>query len=96
MKMSNFLDYGDGFGAGEDIKNPDDLKKFVAHDPVSKVRYCSICNNYSHKAVTNVRDHIESKHFNNHFIYDCDKCGKQFPTKMGLFKHKPRCKYYVI
>jgi len=89
-------DYGNGFGADEDIQSPDDLKKFVMQDPVSKVRYCSICNNYSHKALTNVRDHIESKHYNNHFIYNCEKCAKPFPTKMALFKHKPRCKFFVI
>jgi len=86
-------DYGNGFGADEDIQSPDDLKKFVMQDPVTKVRYCSICSNYSHKAQANVRDHIESKHYNNHFIYNCDKCSKPFPTKMALFKHKPRCKF---
>jgi len=89
-------DYGNGFGADEDIQSPDDLKKFVMQDPVSKVRYCSICNNYSHKALTNVRDHVESKHYNTHFIYNCERCAKQFPTKMALFKHKPRCKFNII
>jgi len=86
-------DFGNGFGSDGDIQNPDDLKKFVVQDPVSKVRFCGICNNYSHKAAANVRDHIESKHYNHHFVYNCEKCNKTFPTKMALFKHKPRCKF---
>ena len=91
-KEMHILDVVGGLEYLDGIQNPEDLKTYVMLDPSTKLRYCGICNNFSHKALGNVRDHIESKHFKDHFIYSCDKCSRQFPTKMALFKHKPRCK----
>jgi len=56
-----------------------------------KGRYCSICKQYWSKSVTNIRNHIESKHFPI-FLYTCVICGKTVNTTVALDRHKVRCR----
>jgi len=83
---SNGMDSGD-----PEIQSPDDLKKYILREPVTRLNVCGICSNFKHKVITNVREHIESKHYSHMFTYECKFCGKTFNTKMGLAKHKPKC-----
>jgi len=83
---SNGLDSGD-----PEIQTPDDLKKYILREPVTRLNVCGICSNFKHKVITNVREHIESKHYSHMFTYECKFCQKTFNTKMGLAKHKPKC-----
>jgi len=83
---TNGLDSGD-----PEIQSPDDLKKYILREPVTRLNVCGICSNFKHKVITNVREHIESKHYSHMFTYECKFCGKTFNTKMGLAKHKPKC-----
>eukprot|EP00092_Neocalanus_flemingeri_P011394 GFUD01012277.1.p1 GENE.GFUD01012277.1~~GFUD01012277.1.p1 ORF type:complete len:357 (-),score=89.00 GFUD01012277.1:331-1401(-) len=83
---SNGLESGDS-----EIQSPDDLKKYILREPVTRLNVCGICSNFKHKVITNVREHIESKHYSHMFTYECKFCQKTFNTKMGLAKHKPKC-----
>jgi len=83
---SNGMDSGD-----PEIHSPDDLKKYILREPVTRLNVCGICSHFKHKVITNVREHIESKHYSHMFTYECKFCQKTFNTKMGLAKHKPKC-----
>ena len=83
---SNMVDSGDA-----DILTPDDLRKYIIREQNSRLNVCTICSNFKHVGITNVRAHIESKHFGHLFTYECKFCQKTFNTKMGLAKHKPKC-----
>ena len=85
---SNRLDSGD-----PEIQNPEDLKKFILKEPVTSLYVCGICSNLRHKVLSNVRAHIESKHYSHMFTYECKYCDKTFNTKTGFTKHKPKCLY---
>ena len=52
---------------------------------------CGICFQYANKSATNVRNHIESKHFPGMISYQCDWCRKVFSTKQSMDKHRIRC-----
>ena len=45
----------------EGLTSPEDFKKFIHRDDNGPV--CGICFQFSNRSVTNVRNHIESKHF---------------------------------
>ena len=46
------------------------------------------CGGFSHKSKSTVQCHVESKHFPNHFVWNCNICGKQAKTKTALLSHK--------
>ena len=46
------------------------------------------CGGFSHKSKSTVQYHVESKHFPNHFVWNCNTCGKQAKTKTALLSHK--------
>jgi len=46
------------------------------------------CGGFSHKSKSTVQYHVESKHFPNHFVWNCNICGKQAKTKTALLSHK--------
>ena len=69
--------------------NPEDLLKYI--DKIEEGNYfCTICASFSHKNRANVRNHVESKHFTNTFLYTCPHCGKECPSHQALLKHKSR------
>jgi hypothetical protein len=70
----------------DSLSNPDDLFKFVERDEIGP--FCGICRIFRHKSNSNVRNHVESKHFPFKFVYTCEVCGKQVKTKASLSTHK--------
>jgi len=83
-------------GAGEQEmpndgnKGPDpaDLLQYIVKDSATGNLSCSLCTNFSHRSRANVRNHIESKHFPNTFVYTCPVCFKDCPSHQSLLKHK--------
>jgi len=82
---------------GISVTDPSDLLQFVVKDPTSCVisdsrpKYvCSLCFKFSHQGKTNVRNHVESKHFPGQFVYDCDQCQMTFPSKSAVQLHRSR------
>ena len=73
------------------FSDPDELYQFVKRegDTVGKF-YCALCHRYSHVKRSNVRDHVESKHFQGSFLYHCDLCPETFSTKVSVQKHRHR------
>ena len=65
------------------------LKKYIVRR--DKGPECGLCFQYSNSSVTNVRNHIESKHFPGMMSYTCQMCGKIFSTKQSMDKHRIRC-----
>jgi len=63
-------------GKEAEVKNPEDLLKFVVCGGDGGVM-CSLCAK-TFKNKRDARNHIESIHFPNSFIYSCEHCGKQF------------------
>jgi len=63
-------------GKETEVKQPEDLLKFVVTGGDGGVM-CSLCAK-TFKIKRDARNHIESIHFPNSFIYTCEHCGKQF------------------
>jgi len=63
-------------GKETEVKYPEDLLKFVVSAGDCGV-LCSICAK-TFKNKRDARNHIESIHFPNSFVYSCEHCGKQF------------------
>ena len=72
------------------IASPEDFKKFIEKDESGP--HCGICRQFYNRSVTNVRNHIESKHFPNSFLYTCPNCSINVNTKVALDRHATRCK----
>ena len=53
--------------------------------------FCTLCNTYKNKSVTNVRYHIETKHFPGTFVYQCLVCGKKLDSKIRFRDHSRIC-----
>jgi len=77
--------------AGQTFQDPSELLQFVSKDLSNTLtrRYvCTICNSFFHQGKSNVRNHVECKHFPNSFLYNCELCGNCLPSKAALQKHK--------
>jgi len=77
--------------AGLSFQDPSELLQYVERDTsdTSRTKYvCTICKNFFHQGKNNVRNHVESKHFPNSFVYKCDLCDKSVPSKASLQMHK--------
>ena len=72
---------------GEDIQEPDDLKKFITKDEADQKFYCSMCK-HSHKSIWTIRTHIEAVHFPKIFFYHCDECEETFHSWIRHKIHK--------
>ena len=72
------------------FEDPSELLQFVRKDPTDKKFYCTLCENFSHKARTMTGNHVESQHFPNTFSYPCDLCGDVLTTKSNLWLHRSR------
>ena len=73
-----------------EVRSPEDLKMYVKKDPNTGMHYCSICHKFSNKTSTCVRNHVEAKHFNSLFIYNCQFCDVTLGTKTALNGHMAR------
>jgi len=69
------------------ISRPEDLLQYIGKDQFGNY-LCMLCNDFKHKSRANVRNHVESKHFTNMFIYECDICGKTAASQQALHRHK--------
>jgi len=67
---------------------PEDLDQFISR--VELGYNCDICAAFSHVSRSNVRNHVESKHFPNTFVYNCNVCGKQCNSRQALQQHKSK------
>ena len=63
----------------------EDLQQYAVR---TESGYTCFCGGYSHRKMANVQYHIESKHFPEHFDWNCNICGKHAKTKRALLKHK--------
>merc|ERR1719186_2225058 len=72
------------------LTSAEDFKKYIERDENGP--HCGICQQFYNRSVTNVRNHIESKHFPNSFMYTCRKCSINVSTKVALDRHITRCK----
>ena len=73
------------------IKKPEDFDSFIRLNEYG-VPSCAVCYAFSHSAKSNVRNHIESKHFPNTFTYNCPICAKILASKKSLQNHASKCK----
>jgi len=71
-----------------DITTPEDFNKYIERN--ANGPYCGVCHQFSNKSVTNVRNHVESKHFPNLFNYQCNQCEMTFGTQKALDVHRQR------
>ena len=70
------------------ITDPDELYQFIRRDAENGKFFCTICNLMGHPKRSNVRNHIECKHFKDAFIYSCDLCSYTSNTKDALQRHR--------
>ena len=68
-----------------DLQSPEDFKKYIVK--TDRGQTCSICQEFSHSSKSNVRKHIESRHFPNSFSYTCAYFDTVVGTQMALDKH---------
>ena len=71
--------------------DPIELFQFVVENFDGGKRFhCGLCNKFAHSGKTHVRNHVESVHYPNSFLYPCDKCEKSFPSKQNFQLHRSR------
>ena len=75
---------------GSGVRSLDDFDQYITKEGVYCV--CTICGNVKNKSITNVRCHIESKHFPGTFKYTCDYCEKVLFSKISHRDHTAQCK----
>jgi len=54
--------------------------------------HCTFCDKYKNRSITNVRYHVEAKHFPGTFFYPCSRCDKTFNSKTSYMGHNRSCK----
>ena len=71
------------------VTNPEDLDQFVLTSEDGSY-FCGICNQAMSQK-SNLKRHIESKHFANSFSYQCPECPHVVGTRKALERHKQNC-----
>jgi len=74
---------------GSEFQCIEDFDRLIVKDGPDKV--CSLCGVFRNKTITNVRCHIEAKHFHGLFSYTCDRCDKVCKTKFAFSQHLRNC-----
>jgi len=69
------------------LTKPEDFNQFVQRNDMG-VPMCGICYKFTNKSLSNVRNHIESKHYPNTFSYNCKFCSSVFGTYNSLNMHE--------
>jgi hypothetical protein len=72
------------------IRAWEDFDRFVVRQGAYCI--CTLCGLFRNKTITNVRCHIESKHFPGTFQYACALCGKLMLSRTSLRDHTAACK----
>ena len=75
---------------GLTFTEPSQFLHFIRKDDFDSKHYCTICETFSHRGTTQVRNHIEAKHFPDSFVYKCNMCPEIFKNAIGLGNHKSR------
>lgn len=73
-----------------DFTASEDFDVYVARE--GPLRVCSLCGVFKNRTITNVRNHIESKHFPGIFNYTCTICNKVLGSKTSFRDHTQSCK----
>ncbi|XP_023339251.1 protein tramtrack, beta isoform isoform X28 [Eurytemora carolleeae] len=74
---------------GFSLRDPSELDNYLLRLS-SSLYVCGICSQFKHQAKSNVRNHVESKHFPNSFSYSCEVCGTVSTTKQAHQSHKSK------
>eukprot|EP00092_Neocalanus_flemingeri_P037293 GFUD01040614.1.p1 GENE.GFUD01040614.1~~GFUD01040614.1.p1 ORF type:complete len:393 (+),score=68.12 GFUD01040614.1:147-1181(+) len=69
-------------------QRPEDLDQFIGRGELGY--NCEICAQFGHASKSNVRNHVESKHFPNTFVYNCNICNKTCNSRQALQQHKSK------
>jgi len=78
-----------GADGNKEVASYEDLLQFVTRDATNPQKYaCCLCPNFVHKSRTNVKNHVESIHFKGRFVHTCADCGKTFPTRNAIQRHR--------
>jgi len=80
----------DADGNKGSVTTPDDLRKYIVTDQTG-LSTCAICHSFSHRSKYDCQNHIESRHFPNSFLYNCQKCHKTVSTRKALVRHTASC-----
>jgi hypothetical protein len=68
----------------------EDFDRYIAKRP-DGYRSCRLCAGaYRNRTITNVRMHLEAKHFPGTFQYACGLCGSPFGTRIALQNHRQK------
>ena len=76
---------------GSEFQCIEDFDRLIVRDGIEKV--CSLCGVFRNKTITNVRCHIEEKHYPGLFSYTCERCQKLCRTKNAFIQHKKICRH---
>ena len=76
---------------GSEFQCIEDFDRLIVRDGIEKV--CSLCGVFRNKTITNVRCHIEAKHYPGLFSYTCEGCRKLCRTKNAFVQHKKICRH---
>ena len=74
------------------VSSVEDFDSYIVKEAESQGYYCSLCSLYGKRGRTDVRDHIESRHFPGTFSYNCLQCNQTLPTNKALKRHKQKHK----
>ena len=73
-----------------EFSSTEDFDVYVTRE--GPLRVCSLCGMFKNKTITNVRCHIESKHFPGIFNYTCNICSKVCNSKTSFRDHTQSCR----
>ena len=71
------------------FQDPSELHIFVGRNPNDEdCKFkCKICGKTSRRG-SDIRDHVENKHFPDYFLYNCEICNDDFKSKIALKNHR--------
>jgi hypothetical protein len=73
------------------FSDPRELLQFVVQDTNGTAAsgfVCGLCFQFRHMWKTNVRNHVEMKHFKGTFVYTCSTCGQPKSSKQEMYACK--------
>ena len=76
-------------GQTEALEAEENLDNYIIRDPNdNRNLLCNICRKVGHGSRSNVRKHIESKHFPGRYQYPCPDCNVVVYTRIALEVHR--------
>jgi hypothetical protein len=74
----------------------EDFDQFIARDPADLQRCCTLCGVFRNRSVTNVRMHVEARHFPGIFRYTCPTCGRVLAHRIAFRSHSKQCQAAAV